>query len=103
VRLLLGGHLGPVDAHVADAGGRADPRLDVGLELRPQRAAGGGQGQGDDDRAVGIDLRATGHAEVDHVGSQLGVDHAAQEVQHLRLGRQGGGDGHASILLREPV
>ena len=78
VRALLGRHLRPVQAHVGDPGQRADPGPHVVLELRPQRAAGGGERDGDVDRAVGPDLGVAGHAQVDDVAAELGIDHAAE-------------------------
>ena len=63
-----------------DAGQRSDPGADVALDLGPQRAAGGGEGDRDDDVAVvGSTVGAADHAEIDDVAAQLGVDHAAQD------------------------
>ena len=56
--LLLGGHLGPVERRRRSTPGqRPDPGPDVALDLGPQRAAGGGERDGDDDRAVVVDRR----------------------------------------------
>ncbi len=52
--LLLLGHLRPVELHVGDAGQRPDPGPHVALDLGPERAAGGGEGDGDDHLAVGL-------------------------------------------------
>ena len=50
----------------------------------------------------GDDRRAPDHAEIDDVAAQLGVDHAAQQPQHLVLGgrrrlRVGGVDRKVSV------
>ena len=78
-------------------GSGADPGADVALDLGPQRAAGGGEGDRDDDVAVGVDGGALGHAELDDVAAQLGVDHAAQHGHHVLGGRERR-RGHARIL-----
>ena len=59
--LLLGGHLGPLQADVGDPGDRPQAGADVTLDLGPQRAARGGEGDGDRDPAlvVGAGRRAT--------------------------------------------
>ena len=53
---------------------------DVLLDLRAQRAAAGGQRDLDVHHAVGIDACALGHAELDDVEAQLGVDHPAEQT-----------------------
>ena len=90
--LLVGGHLGPVELHAGHAGQRADPGADVALDLGPQRAAGGGQGDGDGDRAVVGDRGALGHAQLDDVAAQLGVDDAAEQCSMMssEAGRDAG-------------
>ena len=75
----------------------ADPGPHVVLDLGPERAAGGRERDGDDHGAVGADRGGPGHAEVDDVAAELGVDHAAQHGQHVVGGGQGGRS-HAGIL-----
>jgi hypothetical protein len=100
-RLLLGGELGPVEAHLRRRRASIDPGPGVALDLASQRAAGGGEGDGDAHLAVGADPHALGHAEVDDVAAELGVDHPAQDLHDVVLGRERGGlvvVGHAAIL-----
>ena len=101
-RLLLGGELGPVQAHGGDAGERADPGADVALDLCPQGAAGRGQGDGHHDLAVGADGGTLGHAQLHDVATQLGVDDAAQQPHDLvdRWERGGRGAGRGAGIRR---
>ena len=101
-------------------GSDVDPGLDVLLDLGPQRAARGGEGDAHVHDAVGVDACSLGHAQVDDVGAELGVDHAAQQAHHVRLRRQvgsgagglgrrvggvvgNGGGGHGVILPVDAV
>ncbi len=82
-RLLGGVELGPVELDLPDAGQRADARPDVLLDLGAKRAARGGETDGDRHGAVVADAGAFGHAEVDDVAAELGIDDASQQREHL--------------------
>ena len=69
-------------------GSAAGAGAHVALELGPQRAARRGEGDGHGDHAVAVDLRRAGHAEIDDVAAQLGVDDAAQGPQDVLGGRR---------------
>ena len=85
--LALGVELGPLDARPSLTPGRDPTRARTSaLELGPQRAAGGGEGDGDDGGAVGAHLGRGHHAQLDDVAAQLGVDHPAQRL-HDVVGR----------------
>ena len=88
---------------VVTPGQRADPSADVPLDLGPQRAARGGEGDRDHDVAVAVDRGALGHAELDDVAAELGVDDAAQQRPSRRLRSGGDGTRHAGILPAEAV
>ena len=62
---------------------RLEPRLDVVLNLGPQRAAFDRELHPDGDDAVGGDLDVGGHAQVDDVGPEFGVDHGAKQIADL--------------------
>ena len=63
--------------------GRDSTRATMSCWSWAQRAPGGGEGDRDLDGAVGRDLGAAGHAQVDDVAAQLGIDHPAQDGQHI--------------------
>ena len=73
---------------LAHAGQRSDPGPDVPLDLGPQRASRRGERDGDDDGPVRIDGGPLGHAQLDDVAAQLGVDDPAQHGDHILLGRE---------------
>ena len=70
-------------------GERLDPGQDVLLDLGPQRATRGGEGDGDRDDAVVGHGDRLGHAEVDDVAAQLGVDDAAEQADDVVAAGQG--------------
>ena len=70
-------------------GSDSDAGADVLLDLGPERAPGGGEGDGDGDDAVVVDPGALGHAEVDDVAAELGIDDAAQQPHDVVGGRRG--------------
>ena len=80
---LLGGHLAPVDAHVADPGVDADAGLDLALDVGAQRAATDRELHRDPHRPVVVDGDRGDHAERHDVAAQLGVDHRFEDGQHL--------------------
>ena len=100
--LLLGGHLAVLDDDGGDARQPAYLRLDVLLDLGPQRASGGGERDPDHDGAVGRDPDLVDHSELDDVGVELGVDDATQHAPDVfgRGRRPGHGcmDGGAGIV-----
>ena len=63
----------------------------VPLDLGAQRAAGGGEGEGDADGTVGVDGGGLGHPELDDVGPELGVDDPAEGLEDVV---RGGDSGH---------
>ena len=83
------GHLAVLDLHRAHAGQAADLRLDVLRDLRPQRAAGGGERDVDHDVAVRAHPDVVDHAQVDDGGVQLGVDDARRACAGRRRPRAG--------------
>ena len=92
--LLLGPHLAhghPDRRHAREA---THTTLDVAAQLRPQRAAGGGEGDLHVDGAVAPHLDAPHHAEVDDVVAELGIDHPEQRGTHRLLRRWRGTGGH---------
>ena len=68
---------------------RADRRLHLVLEARPQRAAGDRQGDRDGHVAP-LDGDSTNHPELRHRSPELGVDHLLQRALDRILGK-----GHA--------
>ncbi len=70
------------------------------LELGPQWAPGGGEGEGDGDVAGGGDLGTPSHAQLDDVGPELGVDDtAAGRPAHRRRWEERSREG---FYRREP-
>ena len=86
IAAFLAGHLAPVDLHRGDPGVHGDAALDVFLDLCPQRAAADGELDAHGDQAVGGDRYVRHHAERHDVGAQFGVDHRAEQAEHLLLG-----------------
>ncbi|MEZ5134898.1 MAG: hypothetical protein R2699_07560 [Acidimicrobiales bacterium] len=90
--LLLARELGPGEGHPLDAGQRLDPGTGVALDLCPQRASGGGEGDRHVD-VVAVDDDVLGHAELHDVGAELGVDDAAEQLAHVVRRHGRGADG----------
>ena len=107
-RALVLGHLVVLDRDLADAGEAGDLRADVGPDLAPQRAAGGGERDLDHDVAVGRDPDVVDHPEVDDRGPQLGVEDPGQDAPDVVgersgaasvAGRVGEGVGRSIVLM----
>ena len=88
VRLLIGGHLGPVDLDRGDARKALDAHLDFATQLCLERTTGRGEGHGDHDPAIGSDGGSLCHTQLDDVGAEFGIDHAAQGGEHIGFGGQ---------------
>ena len=89
--LLVLVQLGPVDADLGHAGERRrpGPGRPSGSGHRSGQPAGG-EGDAHVHDAVGVDACPLGHAQLDDVGAELGVDHAAEQAHHVLL--DGGGE-----------
>ena len=85
---------------LADAGQARDLGPDVGADLAPERARGGGERDLDHDVAVGRDPDVVDHAELDDRGPQLGVEHAGEDATDVVRGRDGAvGRGGRSLIV----
>jgi hypothetical protein len=73
---LLWFHLAHDDLHVLDPGETGHASLDIGSQLGAERTARHGEGHLDDHGPVGADGDASGHAQVDDVVAEFGVDDA---------------------------
>ena len=60
---LVGVHLAPLDAYVADTGVESDPGLDLALDVGPQRTPSDREFDADDDTSVGAHRHVGNHAE----------------------------------------
>ena len=68
-------------------GQSADPFPDVALDLGPEGASRGGEGDGHVHQAIGVDTHSPSHAQLDDVAPQLGVDHPAEHAEYVLLNR----------------
>ena len=84
---LVARHLAPRDGDVAHAGVQPDPPGHLVADLRPQWAALDGELDPDGDDAVVVDLDVGDHPERDDVGTQFGVDHRPEDLEHLVAAR----------------